>query len=63
MYNGECNNSPDVIVEVGDGEDVADIIKFISRSPDNIDISVRSGGHSYGCTSSRVRLSDAEDHH
>ena len=54
VYNGECNNSPDVIVVAGDVADVAKIVKFVRDSSDKIDLSVRSGGHSYGCTSSRV---------
>ena len=55
VYNGECTNRPDVIVEAGSVEDVARIIKFVGDHSDEIELSVRSGGHSYGCTSSRVR--------
>ena len=41
---------------VGDERDAAEAVKFVTKPghDDDINLSVRSGGHSYGCTSSKV---------
>ena len=56
VYNGACINEPEAIVVVGDERDAAEAVKFVSEfsQTDDINLSVRSGGHSYGCTSSKV---------
>ena len=52
VHNGLCNNIfPDLIVEPKTTYDVSQIVK-IARS-NNVPISVRSGGHSYVCSSTR----------
>ena len=52
VYNGECHNSPEVVVVAGTREDVAEVVRFVAGT--EVELSVRSGGHSYSCTSSRV---------
>ena len=52
VYNGECRNTPEVVVIAGSSEDVAEVVKFVRDQ--ELELSVRSGGHSYACTSSRV---------
>ena len=52
VYNGECHNSPEVVVVAGTREDVAEVVRFVAGA--EVELSVRSGGHSYSCTSSRV---------
>ena len=52
VHNALCENIyPDVIVVPKSTEDVSEIIKITNEF--NISISVRSGGHSYTCTSIR----------
>jgi len=38
---------------IGDEKDAAEIVKFVRKAKYKINISVRSGGHSYSCTSSK----------
>ena len=52
VYNGECRNTPEVVVVAGSSEDVAKVVQFVRD--EKVELSVRSGGHSYACTSSRV---------
>ena len=55
MYNCACRNEPEAIVVIGDEKDAAEIVKFVRKAKYKINISVRSGGHSYSCTSSKVK--------
>ena len=52
VYNGECKNSPEAVVVVGSSGDVAELVRFVGEK--SVELSVRSGGHSYSCTSSRT---------
>ena len=52
VYNGECHNSPEVVLVAGTREDVAEVVRFVAGA--EVELSVRSGGHSYSCTSSRA---------
>ena len=52
VHNGLCENIyPDLIVVPKSTEDVSEIVKITNEF--NVSISVRSGGHSYTCTSIR----------
>ena len=51
VYNGECINTPDIVVVAGSREDVAEVVRFVVEA--GVELSVRSGGHSYSCSSSR----------
>ena len=53
VYNGACTNSPELVVVAGSTEDVAEVVKFVAER-EEVELSVRSGGHSYSCTSSRA---------
>ena len=54
VYNGACINTPDAIVHIGDEMDVSSVVKFVRESGYDINLSVRSGGHSFSCASSKV---------
>ena len=41
-----------MVVVARSPEDVAEVVKFVKM--EDVELSVRSGGHSYACTSSRV---------
>ena len=55
VYNGACINTPEVIIQIGEERDVSKVVKFIQESSYDINLSVRSGGHSFSCASSKVR--------
>ena len=52
VKNGGCHNRPLLILTPLDEKDVAVGVKFARE--EGLEISVRSGGHSYTCTSSRA---------
>ena len=52
VHNGVCINKPIVIVVPDNERDVVEVVRLVSIH--SLDLSVRSGGHSYACTSSRV---------
>ena len=43
------NSTPEVVVIAGSSKDVAEVMKFVRDKEE--EHSVRSGGHSYACTS------------
>ena len=51
VHNGLCDNWPDVLVVVAGEEDVVAAVRLVGQH--GLQLSVRSGGHSYACQSSR----------
>ena len=52
VHNGVCINQPEVVVVPSNERDVVEVVLFVVAH--GLQLSVRSGGHSYACTSSRV---------
>ena len=52
VHNGDCINKPVVVVVPESEKDVVEVVKLVSHQ--SLELSVRSGGHSYACTSSKV---------
>ena len=52
VHNGVCINRPDVVVVPSNERDVVEVVLLVVSH--ELELSVRSGGHSYTCTSSKV---------